>query len=190
MNSAFARDYLYPKTRLMIHQVMYSGEKGKSFAETGIGYGISLSVFADGNFLSPYFSIQGASLKNNQIFLDGPNEVKSSFIYYYGAAEPGIQYYVIPRRKTGANVYISGSGIIGYNYVALEKNLSLSHISNTDQSFSLGYATGIGTEYVFSSNPKSRWALIGQIQYRQEKAQLLKTNFDISSLNLSVGASW
>lgn len=58
---------LFSGTRVSAHQSMYSGEKGKSFAETATGLGGGVTVF-----------------------MDGSDEVTASFNYYSASAEAGL----------------------------------------------------------------------------------------------------
>ncbi len=181
---------VYPRTRLNVHQNLYSGEKGKSFAETSVGYGAGVSVFLDGRHFIPFFGFKVGTMTGRQVFLDGTTEVTASFSSYSAATEMGLQIFPIERRTKGFNVYFLGIGLVGYNFVALSKNATLSSIPYSDQSFSGGYAAGIGTEWILNNASPNKWALNAEVVFKKESATLFKQTFDLSSMVFSVGLGW
>jgi hypothetical protein len=181
---------VYPRTRLSAHQSLYSGEKGKSFAETSVGYGAGVSVFLDGRHFIPFFGFNVGTMTGRQAFLDNSTEVTSSFTYYSASTEMGLQIFPIERRTKGFNVYFVGIGIVGYNFVALSKSVTLTSIPYSDQSFSAGYAAGIGTEWIMNNASPNKWALNAEVIFKKESATLFKQTFDLSSMVFSVGLGW
>ncbi len=180
----------YPRTRLGIHQSLYSGEKGKSFTETSVGYGAGVSVFLDGRHFIPFFGFNVGTMSGRQIFLDGSTEVTSPFNYYSAAAEMGLKVFPIERKTKGFNVYFVGKGIAGYNFVALSKSVTLTSIPYSDQSFSSGYTAGIGSEWIMNNASPSKWTLNAEVHLKKESATLFKQTFDLSSMIFSVGLGW
>lgn len=181
---------VYPRTRLGIHQSLYSGEKGKSFTETSVGYGAGVSVFLDGRHFIPFFGFNIGTMAGRQAFLDNSTEVTTSFNYYSAATEMGLQIFPIERRTKGLNVYFVGIGVVGYNFVALSKSATLTSIPYSDQSFSAGYAAGIGTEWIMNNASPNKWALNAEVIFKKESATLFKQTFDLSSMVFSVGLGW
>lgn len=172
------------------HQNLYSGEKGKSFAETSAGYGAGISVFLDGRHFIPFFGFKVGTMTGRQVFLDNTTEVTTSFNFYSATTDIGLQIFPIERRTKGFNVYFTGIGIIGYNFVALSKSASLTSIPYSDQSFSAGYAAGIGSEWILSNASVSKWTLNAEVLFKKESATLFKQTFDLSSMVFSVGLGW
>lgn len=181
---------LYPRTRLSAHQNLYSGDKGKSFAEASTGYGAGISVFLDGKHFIPFFGFKIGTMTGRQVFLDDSTEVTSSFNFYSATTDIGLQIFPIERRTKGFNVYFTGIGIIGYNFVALSKSTTLTNIPYSDQSFSGGYAAGIGSEWIMNNASPNKWALNAEVLFKKESATLFKRTFDLSSMVFSVGLGW
>lgn len=91
----------------------------------------------------------------------------------------------MPRR--GFNVYFSSGGVLGYNFVALGKEVDLQSIRYSDQSFSTGYMAGIGSEWILSSVSNNKWNLNAEVLYKSENATLLNTKYDLSCMIFSLG---
>nr|BFD59462.1 hypothetical protein CKG001_15690 [Bdellovibrio sp. CKG001] len=181
---------IFPSTRFSAYQSNYSGEPGKSFAETATGLGAGLTVFMDGKRLIPYFGFKVGSMAGTQTFLDGTTEVSSSFKYYNSSAEAGLQLFVIERKKRGFNAYFSAGGVLGYNFVALGKTVELENIQRSDQSFSVGYAAGIGTEWILTSANNNKWNFNTEVLYKGESTTLFKSKYDLSCMVFSIGLGW
>lgn len=130
---------VYPRTRLGVRQNLYSGEKGKSFAETSVGYGAGVSVFLDGRHFIPFFGFNVGTMTGRQAFLDNSTEVTSSFTYYSAATEMGLQIFPIERRTKGFNVYFVGIGIVGYNEVGAVRKIT-SEFPNAIIDFGAGHS--------------------------------------------------
>lgn len=180
----------FPRTRLSLHQNLYSGEKGKSFAEASTGVGAGVSVFLDGKYLIPFFGFKFNSMAGRQMFLDDRTEVSTTFTYYSAAADIGLHIFPIERRSQGLNVYLIGLGTVGYNLVALAKGTTLASIPHSDQSFSAGYGAGIGAEWILSNTSMSKWTIGAEVALKQESATLFKRRYDLSHLQISFGMGW
>ncbi|AHZ86574.1 hypothetical protein EP01_16765 [Bdellovibrio bacteriovorus] len=181
---------LFPGTRVSAFQSVYSGEKGKSFAESSAGVGAGVSVYMDGKYLTPYFGFKVGSMAGTQMFLDNTSEVSTSFNYYSASAEAGFHLFPIERRKKGFNVYFSGGGVIGYNFVALNKEASLENIPYSDQSFSTGYVAGVGSEWILNSADKNKWNLNAEVLFKNESSTLFNQRYDLSCMVFSLGLGW
>lgn len=181
---------VYPRTRFSAYQNLYSGEKGKSFAEVSSGYGAGISVSLEGRHFIPLFGFKVGNIAGRQIFLDDTTEVTSLFNFYSATMDIGLQIFPIERRKKGFNVYFVGIGFIGYNFISLSKNTVLTNIPYSDQSFSQGYASGIGSEWIMNSTSSNKWSLNAEVFIKNENTTLLKKNFDLSSMMFSVGLGW
>ncbi len=186
-----AQDYsIFPRTRIHIHQNLYSGDKGKSFAESGAGFGGGITVTRDGVYFVPFFGFGVSTLSNRQVFLDGSTQVTSSFTYYSAYTDIGLQLFPIARRKSGFNLYVKGGGTLGYSFLALNKSTTLASIPYSDQAFAFGYLAGVGTELILGSASPKKWSLYAEVLFREESASLLERRFDLSSLQLALGLGW
>ncbi len=193
INTSFASssDYaIYPKTRLGARQEFFSGEKYKSLSETGSGVSAGISVFTDGAHFVPFFGFYVSSAVGSQVFMDGTTAVSTGFKFYSASTEIGMQIYPIERRESGFNIYIVGAGTLGYNFIALSKSTSLATLPYSDQSFSNGYYSGIGSELIFGSDGLSKWTLNSEVLLKKESGTLLKQQFDFSCLIFAVGLGW
>jgi hypothetical protein len=180
----------YPRSRLNLHQNLFSGEKGKSFAETSVGYGAGGTVLLDGRHFIPFFGFKIGTMDGRQVFLDDTTEVTASFNYNFAATEIGLEIFPIERRSKGLNIYFIGVGVVGYHFVALSKSTTLSSIPHSDQSPSLGYGAGIGTEWILNNASPNKWALNAEVIFKKESTTLFKQKFDLNSLTFLVGFGW
>lgn len=180
----------YPRTRIHLHENLYSGEKGRSFAESGAGFGGAITVTRDGIYFVPFFSFGISTVSNRQVFLDGATQVTSAFTYYAANTDLGLQFFPIARRKSGFNLYVKGGGILGYNLLAINRAATLTTIPYSDQAFSFGYLAGVGTELVFKSMGPRKWSLTAEVLFREESATLMERQFDLSSLQIALGIGW
>ncbi|MBX3040542.1 MAG: hypothetical protein KF789_07550 [Bdellovibrionaceae bacterium] len=184
-------DYaMFPRTRLSGQQTYFSGDTGKSFGESGAGYGFGLTVLGDGSYLVPFAGFSATTLAGSQTFLDGTSKVTPKFSFYSASTQLGLQLYPIQRRKKGFNVYVSALGSVGYNYISLNKSVAFTNIPNSDQAFSLGYAAAAGGEWIVSDDGARRWGFFGEISLSKQSATLLKQQFDLSGLTMAVGIGW
>jgi hypothetical protein len=181
---------VYPGTRLTVSNNLYSGEKGKSFAEASVGYGGGVSIFLDGSYFVPFFGFNLGMITGRQAFQDSVTLVTSTFTYYSATTQIGIQVFPIERRTKGFNVYFEGVGIAGYNFVALSNKVTLTSIPSSDQSFSAGYGLGIGTEWIINDESLDKWALSAGVLFKNESATLFKQKFNLNSMSFSVGLGW
>lgn len=169
---------------------MYSGEKGKSFAEAATGFGAGVSVFSDGKHFVPLFGLKIGKVSGRQKFFDDTTEVATPFNFYSATTDLGFQIFPIERRTKGFNVYFVGMGVAGYNFIALADSATLTSIPYSDQSFSAGYAAGIGSEWILDVASLNNWAINFEVLFRNEKTTLLNDEFDLSCMMFSVGLGW
>lgn len=180
----------YPRTRVSVNQYLFSGDKFKSFSESQSATGASMKVQSGSLHFAPVFGFNLLALNGRQSFYDGgTTAVTSSFNYYSASTDIGLQYFILERSKKGMNIFLSGSGILGYNFISLSKNTTLTTIPYSDKSFSYGYAAGIGAEFIFSG-ANNKWSLYLDAQIREESTEILKQNFDLGGLMISLGLGW
>ncbi len=180
----------YPRTRVSVNQYLFSGDKYKSLAESQSALGASIKVQSAGSYFAPVFGFNLLGLNGRQDFYDGgTTAVTSPFNYYSASTDIGLQYFILERSKKGMNIFLSGSGILGYNFISLSKNTTLTTIPYSDKSFSYGYAAGIGAEFIFSG-ANNKWSIYLDAQIREESTQILDQNFDLGGLMISLGLGW
>lgn len=181
---------IYPRTRLSLYQNMYSGEKEKSFAEAATGFGAGVSVFLDGKHFVPLSGLKISTVSGRQGFLDGTAKVTTSFNFYSVTTDLGLQIFPIERRTKGFNIYFVGMGVAGYNFIDLADSATLTSIPYSDQSFSAGYAAGIGSEWILNIAGQNHWAIYLEALFRNEQTTLLNKEFDLSNIMFSIGLGW
>lgn len=168
---------------------MYSGDKNTSLGEGSPGYGVEITISNDGYFLIPFFSSSLSMINSKQSFLDSATPVTSNFTYYGAEADVGLLLFPLSRRTKGFNTFLSGAGIVGYNFIALSKSTVLTSIPHNDQSFSAGYSAGLGAEWILGED-KKKWSLLAKVEYKSASSTLLKRTFDLNRVCLSLGMGW
>lgn len=188
---ARGQSYFFPNTKLNFHQTLYSGDAYKSFGEARTGVGVELQVFMDGDLFVPYVKGRATTIAGRQKFMDGTTEIQSSFAFYQGQADLGVYLFPVRRRKSGFNVYLGAAGTFGYNYIALDKNETLTTIPHSDQGVSGGYSASIGGEWILTKESRNKWTLNAELAYRSESTVLLKQpRFNLSGVTVSAGIGW
>lgn len=183
----------FPRTMLSLRQSSYSGQKGKSFAETGNGYSGGVSIFLDSNRFAPFVGVYYGHMSGKQSFNDNGVLVPSAFVFQSGSAEIGAQIYPILRSHKGVNLFLSGAGILGYHSLALSKKQTFTKIPNSDQGYSTGYRGGLGAEWIIKNSnytSTNKWSLTIDVNYRSEFTVIMNQTMSLDSLQLGVGLSW
>lgn len=180
----------FKSTRLQVFQINYSGEKEKSFAEGGSGYGLE----AYGDWGRPwgriYTKARAEQASGRQAFLDGTTTSTLNYTYYQGQFETGLTLFPIPARDTGLALYISAGGDVSYNWLTLDST-TLTSLKRSDSALGFGYAAGMGVEWTVSKGVGKRNVLTGEITYRVETASLAgQSSFDLSGLAIHLGYGW
>jgi hypothetical protein len=168
----------------------YSGEEGRSFAESSPALGFTLNVSSEAQHFSPFVGLKLITASGDQTFLDGTTELESKFIYYSASVELGVHLYPLERRSRGINVYVSGGASLGYNYLALGKKTEVTNIPKSDQVFSAGYVAGFGFEWILSQSGRDRWSLFGEAMAVTESTRLLEKTYKLDRMILAVGLGW
>ncbi len=179
----------YPKTYLSAQENIYTGQNDFSFAGGSPGYGLKLTVLDEGQYFAPYFAADFSTINSSQNFLDSTTTVKANFVYYGSDADLGLFFFPIRRREKGFNVFVSGGGILGYNFISLNKNVTLNSIPYSDQAFSAGYTAGIGVELIFGQVDR-KWSLLAEVEYKSSTAKLLNSTFSLNNGCFSIGVGW
>lgn len=187
---ANSRNASYPKTRMGVLSAAYSGEEGRSFAESSPAMGLTLNVSSEAKHFSPFVGLKLITVSGDQTFLDGTTEIESKFVYSSASVELGVHLYPLERRSRGINVYVSGGASLGYNYLALDKDTEVTDIPKSDQVFSAGYVAGFGFEWILSEAGRDRWSLFGEAMAVTESTTLLEKTYKLDRMILAVGLSW
>jgi hypothetical protein len=180
----------YPNIILRGHQHLYTGLKNKSFADTQTGLGVSLHKLLKYEYFVPYFGIGFDTHAARQTFLDDATDVMTNYTFQSGSAELGAYVFPAGRQVKGMSVYLSGSGIFNYNFLALDKTKVFTKISNTDQNYGSGYKGAIGFEWIISKTPGARWSLYGEMGFKKVQTVLAKQNFSLDSIMYTIGLGW
>lgn len=183
----------FPRTMITARHSTYSGEKGKSFAETGSGFGGGVSIFLDGSHFAPFVGVFYGQTSGKQSFNDNGKLVPSTFVFQSASAELGAQIYPIERTYKGVNLFISGAGILGYHSLALSKKQTFEKIPNSDQGYSTGYRAGLGAEWILKNSnyvSTSKWCITLDINYRNEFTNIMNQTIYLNSLQVGLGLSW
>lgn len=190
--ATFAAD-IFPRIRLGLFEQLYSGEKYYSFADSGQGFGLSLSLLSEGNKnLAGVFKIDVGYLSAKQSFMDGTTELKNTTFNNYSVfGNLGINLFPIERKSRGANLYISVMGLAGSSYLALSSTTQPTVISLTELAYAYGYSAGVGVEFFVSSVGSNKSAINVEAAYKTAWANFHKRNdFDLGGLIFSFGYQW
>lgn len=189
----FALASNYPRTKISVRQASFSGEKGKSFAESTAGYSAGISVFVDGEYFAPFIGVYYGSLNAKQNFIDNGAFTSSAYVLQSGNMEAGFNLYPIARSARGINVYLSAAGVLGYQSLALSKSRTFTKLPYSDQNYSTGYRGGLGVEWIINNSSytsTNKWALSAEVSLKKESTVLLNQNFLLDGLQISLGLSW
>lgn len=150
--------------------------------------GGEISLMTDGDILAGYIKGRLTSQSGSQKFLDGTTVTTASFTYLQTGFDGGGILFLIPRKNEGINIYLGFGGALSYNYLALDKTLTFSTITNNSQAFGFGYAALMGVE-LFPT--KNKWTVVAEFAYRIETASLVgQTQFNLGGLLASFGFGW
>lgn len=188
---AHAQAMAFKSTRLQLFQINFSGEKEKSFSESGAGFGAEAYGDWGRSWGRLYTKVRGTQISGRQNFLDGSTTANCNFTYYQGQFESGLMIFPVPSRDTGIGLYLSAGGELGYNWLSLTSSSTLTNLKPSESTMSFGYTTAVGMEWTLSKSGGKRNTLTGEITYRVESAALAgQTNFDLSGLALHIGYGW
>lgn len=186
-----AQTTAFKSTRLQVFQLNYSGEKEKSFADSGSGMGFEAYADWGSSWGRLYTKARATQSTGRQSFLDGSTSTSCNYTYYQGQFEPGIMLFPIPTRDTGIGIYISAGADIGYNWLSLTSSSTLTELKPSESALSFGYSAGVGAEWTLSKGSGKRNVLIGEITYRVDSASLAgQSTFDLSGLAIHLGYGW
>lgn len=187
---AYTQASSYPSTMLHLTQHNYSGERHKSFGASAQGYSAGVTLMTQYEYFVPFIGINVGSQSGRQAFLDRTTSITSNYTYQYGGGEAGLLFFPLGRKDKGLNLYMKGSGIAGYQTINLKTNATLTTLPTSDQNFSTGYKGHFGLELILSKRAKARWTIYAEIGFKNETTQLLKQNFNLDSLNYTMGLGW
>lgn len=181
----------YKSSKIQLFQVNYSGEKNKSFADGGIGFGLEIQSDFGRSWGRVYGKTRGTLASGRQSFLDGASQVNCNYTFYQGQFELGLVLMPIPGREKGMNVFVSGAGTLGYNWLSLTSSTTLSQLKPSDSASSLGYVTGVGVEWTLGKALGKKHMLTGEINYRSDRTNLAgQSEFNLTGLSIHFGYGW
>jgi len=188
---AHAQVGAFKSTRLQVFQLYYSGEKEKSFAESGSALGVEAYSDWGRSWGRVYAKARASQSSGRQAFLDSTTAINCNYSYYQGQFEPGLIIFPVPSRDTGFALYISVGGDLGYNLLSLTSTSTLTSLKPSESALSFGYTMGMGVEWTLSKVAGKRNALTGEITYRSENTSLAgQSSFDLSGLAIHAGYGW
>jgi hypothetical protein len=187
-NDSMAGSGSHPLYRISGFQILRTGEIEKSFSEAGPGVGGELALTTDGQYLLGYVKGRLTSQSGTQSFLDGVVSTSASFSYIQAGLEGGGLLYPIPRKNEGINLYVGGGASLGYNYLAIDKTVTFTSLTNNSQAMSFGYSALMGGEWFPTKN---KWSVFAEFSYRVEAAALVDVSqFNLGGLLTSFGFCW
>lgn len=180
------------RTRLGGVYAVFGGDRYKAITNNSVGYGAEVSILKGtwrfGNIVG---KIRGLYISGQEDFLDGATTVTDAS-YTLFATEPalGVHLNIVPYYFPGIRVYLSGLGILSYDHLRIDKNVSLTTINNSDTHIGTGYEVGAGIEWNFKRE-KNYFTLYGEIQYRQVTTKLAgQDSFQLTGLQMAGGIGW
>ncbi len=180
------------KTRLGFVYAVFGGDKYKAITNKSTAFGGEVSILKGasrfGNFVG---KIRGLFISGKEDFMDG-STAHTDVNYTLFATEPciGLHLNLMPYYSPGIRAYLLGLGIMSYDHIRLDKDVTFTTINNSDTQIGFGYELGAGLEWNFKTE-KSTWALWGEIQYRQVTTKLIgQEKFQLTGLQMVGGISW
>jgi hypothetical protein len=181
----------------------YSGDKDKSIANGGAGYGIELAIDTGGDYLRYFLKTKMIYSTGQDTFLDNATEVLSTYKLTQVVPELGISIYPVPRKTAGMNLYVSLSGVASYNLLDLtpiskvvsgttSSVTSFTKLRSRDQGYGYGGGVSAGFEVLLGRKAKA-WisALYGEVGFRQQYALLAnQSDFQLNSFQFVLGAGF
>lgn len=184
----------FPRTGIFARYTGFlGGEKGKSFSESGSGFGAGLNFIFDTPRYAPFVGFYYGVVDSKQTFIDDGSPVTSSFFLQSMTIEPGINYYLKDRGGAGFAFFVSGAGIFGRQTINLSKTLTFQRLPQSDSSYSMGGRIGGGLDLSLQNNSFSsrrRWTLTGELSYKKESMFIMRQNFTLDGFVASFGLSW
>lgn len=179
----------------------YSGATNKSFSEGQPGHGVEISIDDGGEYVRYFANIRLAYSSGKQNFLDNTDVVKSNYTLLHLAPELGFGLYPVARKMSGLNLFIWGSGIIGYSQLELSPISTesvngsttavteYSKLRRKDQGVGYGYGAGVGLEAFIGGKSKSgRMIIYSNLGFREITSNLAsRSDFQINSFAFSIG---
>ncbi len=179
----------FRSSKLGIIQQSYSGPANRSFALGSPGTGLELTL-DDGNTVFRYFfKTRFTTTEGSQNFSNAGTTFNSKYKFLQFAPEIGVSFFPIPRREKGINIFLWGTGSISYNNLELKNLPTVTKLQSKEQSFGYGYGGGLGVEVILFSSAKggSRYLAYAEVGFRDERADLTNTQFEISGMTYSLG---
>lgn len=181
----------------------YSGDKDKSIANGGAGYGVELAIDTGGDYFRYFLKTKMIYSTGQDNFLDNATEVLSTYKLTQVVPELGLNIYPVPRKTAGLNLYVGLSGVVSYNLLDLSpiskvvsgattSVTSYTKLRSRDQGYGYGGGVSAGFEVLMGRKAKS-WisAVYGEVGFRQQNAMLAnQTDFQLSSFQFVLGVGF
>ncbi len=178
-------------TKIGFIQENYSGPNNTSFALGSPGNGLELTLDSGNSVFRYFFKTRFMISEGTQNFLSSGTVFNSKYKFSQFAPEIGLSFFPIPRREKGVNIFLWGVGNISYNNLELKNLPAVTTLQSKEQAFGYGYGGGLGIELVVTPvRGSGRYLIFGEIGFRDERADLVKTQFEISGLTYSLGVGF
>ena len=178
----------FRSTKIGLIQENYSGPNNTSFALGNPGTGLELTLDSGYSVFRYFFKTRFIVSEGAQNFLSSGTAFNSKYKFSQFAPEIGVSFFPIPRREKGVNIFLWGAGAISYNNLELKNLPTTTTLQSKEQAFGYGYGGGLGFELIIApSKGGSRYLIYGEVGFRDERADLVKTQFEISGMTYSIG---
>lgn len=190
-NAQFFEPYELPLTKIQARQINYAGDKNLSFAETGSGTMLGLTLMSRGKNLMYYGSIDVGGQTGRQTFLDAGTEITSNYAYRSTSLELGLNLFPIARTEYSVNPYFGLAALGTYNNIEVKSTATFITLPKSDHSFTAGGKASLGFEWIPKNYPRRpKWTIYAEVGYRKESGTLLGQNFSLDGTCYTLGFGW
>ncbi len=180
------------RTRLGFVYGVFGGDKYKAITNKSTALGGEVSILkGTWRFANLVGKIRGLYISGKEDFMDG-STAHTDVSYTLFATEPciGIHLNIMPYYPPGIRAYLLGLGIMSYDHIRLDKDITFTTINNSDTHIGYGFELGAGLEWNIKRE-KSMWSMWGEIQYRDVTTNLLgQEKFKLTGLQMVGGIGW
>lgn len=183
--------YEYPLMQFHVRGFSYSGDKYKSFSDSGPGFSAGLAFLGRGQNFTPIYRIDTGGQTGRQAFLDGTTELILNYAYRYTAAEIGTYYFPAKRLNGGISPYLGGTAVIGINSIELKSIQVFNALPTSDNNIIFGYRLCTGAEWFLTPRVgRPKWTLYTELGFKKENSKILNQNFSTQNIDFTVALGW